>query len=528
MYEWLKVADNANILIGSLKSKAAAFRELVYEGFMQQLIDGNPQESGGNGTRLFCASASKKQVQAAVGLIDSARDRDDSEEDITLEEIRRNTSTAIGEAGKNLVVGRCNDMDIASAEAAAAVKEDAAKRIKGAMSEESKSKDEEDIKKLKDASKAKTIMDESSEGQHNYYFLFLGDIIELACKNAGFRELNYGAVPAPNSEDKVMPAPGSHVFSQSGYIKGDSALDYSLTGVRFLLGPLEYYDSNSRLQTINLAQFPISFDLFMDWFLRTVVKKNRVRIPIGTFVTKMINQLVMQALSADFIRSVKPPGTRTESISLTLPGRSTGGRFSVCGREANAIEELLPMTAEIDIAGDEMDAYYDKASKIVSDESKVKTSFDYWLLQVSTTKNITLRSGRPAEDIKDGIFHFNIGADRGLLKRMNFSKSALEGMSEYRSKQAIDSGNDQLAQLREVYDCSLTLIGNTLFTPGMLFHANASLVGLGDPNDSRSLAFQLNLGGYFAILNTEMSIRPGEFETRLIGKQVGFGRRGET
>lgn len=526
LYEWLKIADNANKLIGSLKSKASAFREQVYEGFMKQLIDGNPQPSGGNGTRLFCASASKKEVQAAVGLIDSARDRDKSDEDITLEEIRRNSSTAIGEAGKTLVIGRCNEIDMSSAESAAEVKESSALKIKNAISEESKSKDG-DAEPGEESSKLKTIMDEPSEGQHPYYFLFLGDIIELACKNAGLRALDYGAIPPADPDDKVMPNPGSHVYVPSSYIKGNIALDYGLTGIRFLLGPLEYYDSTSNLQRINLAQFPIAFDLFMDWFLHTIVKKNRIKIPVGSFITKLLNQLVMPALSADFIRAVKPTGTRTESISLTLPGRQVGGKYSVCGREASRAEELLPVLPELNISSDAMIAYSDKARQSVSDETKVKTSFDYWLVQVSTRKDITLRSGRAQEDIKDGIYHFNIGSDRGLLKNMRFTKSALQGMSEWRSFQAISGGNDQLAQLREVYDCNIELIGNTLFTPGMLFYANASLIGLGDPASAGSLAYQLNLGGYFAIMNTEMSIRPGQFETRLTGKQVGFGKKRE-
>ena len=185
----------------------------------------------------------------------------------------------------------------------------------------------------------------------------------------------------------------------------------------------------------------------------------------------------------------------------------------------------MPITPELNINSDAMKQYYEKARQIVSDVTKVKTSFDYWLVQVTTRKNITLRSGRPIEDVKDGIFHFNIGSDRGLLKNMKFTKSALKGMSEWRSKQAIEGGNDQLAQLREVYDCSINLIGNTLFTPGMLFYANASLIGLGDPANVGSLAYQLNLGGYFAIMNTEMSIRSGEFTTRLVGKQVGFGKK---
>ena len=531
MYEWFKDVDNTNKLIGSLKSKAAAFRERVYKGFMAQIIDGNPQDAGGNGTRLFCASASKEDVQAAVGLINSAKEGKEKKSKIKIDSIKRESSTAIGEASKTLTIGRCSEINMPGTRLAS-VADTTASKITKTVEEESKSNDGKSDKKEKiDPSKSKTILDAPSGGNHNYYFVFLGDIIELACKNAGLRALKMPTINTATSEgeDTADPAiPSSGAFLYQGYITGDeTALDYPLTGVRLLLGPLEYYDRDKVLRRINLAQFPIAFDLFRDWFLQTIVKKNRIKMPIGAFVTKIINQLVMPALSSDFIRTVKPRGTRTESISLSLPGRQLKGKkIKVCGREIPRLAELLPSWPEIDVNSDEFKTkYFDKAKQIVSDESMIRTSFDYWLVQVSTMRDITQRTGQPSEDIPDGIFHFNIGSDRGLLKNMNFKKSALTGLGEMRSLQAIEGGTDQLAQLREVYDCSVNLIGNSLFTPGMLFHANASLVGLGDPSDTNSLAYQLNLGGYFAIMETNMSIRPGEYTTSLTGKQVGFGKK---
>ena len=59
------------------------------------------------------------------------------------------------------------------------------------------------------------------------------------------------------------------------------------------------------------------------------------------------------------------------------------------------------------------------------------------------------------------------------------------------------------------------MVGNTIFSPGMVFYANPSILGLGRPEDANSLAYQLNLGGYFLVLDTEIVISPGLFETRI-------------
>ena len=145
-------------------------------------------------------------------------------------------------------------------------------------------------------------------------------------------------------------------------------------------------------------------------------------------------------------------------------------------------------------------------------------------MQVNSIKSIVSRTGDCKEDLKDGIYHFNIGSDRGILKEMIFSKTDLPQLAELRSAQAIDSGGDQLKQLAFPFNCNLKLVGNTLFIPGMIFYANPSFLGLGSPQDKNSIAYQLNLGGYFLVLTTKTTISPGHFETEVEGVTIGHGK----
>ena len=94
---------------------------------------------------------------------------------------------------------------------------------------------------------------------------------------------------------------------------------------------------------------------------------------------------------------------------------------------------------------------------------------------------------------------------------------------ELRFLESLDDGKDSLEQLRQPYNTTVELIGTSLFTPGMFFYANPSFAGLGNFEDARSIAYQLNLGGYHYVSSVQSRIRKGQFTTTLMGTQVGQG-----
>ena len=106
---------------------------------------------------------------------------------------------------------------------------------------------------------------------------------------------------------------------------------------------------------------------------------------------------------------------------------------------------------------------------------------------------------------------------------MKFKKTNVPGMVELRSLQQMENGNDGLEQLTFPYNVDLELFGNSLFMPGMTFYANPSMLGLGTPEDANSIAHQLNLGGYFFVGRTGLTIEPGRFTTSVKGLQLGHG-----
>jgi hypothetical protein len=242
------------------------------------------------------------------------------------------------------------------------------------------------------------------------------------------------------------------------------------------------------------------------------VRTQNLKLSLGAFLTSLIKDLVLPGLGVGMSKNYRAPRTRHNFVSLTLPGAPT---------ESRKLQELLPKKQVIN-TDDTMfqEQYFKKVSEAApTSESLIRNSFDYLLLHVTSHEDITERRGDPNKDIRDGIYHFNIGSDVGILKNMNFKRVNVPGLAEARSMGSEILGSDSLDQLKFPYNTDLTLIGNTLFIPGMFYYVNPSLAGLGSVEDASSLAYKMNLGGYHLVLKTTITINNSKFETKIEGFQ---------
>jgi len=515
-YDFFKQEDNISRLQASIKSKMGLFKKETFASFVDQLIVGN-DDKGAGGTRLFCINIDSKEANGALGL------ESDAGSDIAgCDEIDDTTDTVAVADGDKLKLGseceepsaagslgppgvkidRCHQMP---ADSLAGLSQKMGQDIGSALRTESESKDKEPGDKPK-ADPGRAPIRNFTGKSHRFYFVYLGDIVELACKNAGLKKLDL------KSGNKVRNE-GFSVFSEKGYFSSEEGgPGYPLTNTRMLLGPVEYKDKENNIKTINLAQLPISFNLFRSWFINKVVRRSDLQMSLSTFLNRLINDLAMPSLGVGMPRNYRPPKTRANFVSLTLPGRQT---------KTGKLEETLPKNQIIDTDGSAFkEEYFSRLKQsAVSSESMIKTSFDYLLIHISTHKDVKNRRGDPSEDLKDGIYHFNIGSDMGLLKKMKFEKIGIPGIAAARSRESETQGSDSLDQLKFPYNTDLVLIGTTLFTPGMFYYVNPSLAGIGSIEDSTSLAYKLNLGGYHMIMTTKITVTSQKFETVITGMQ---------
>ena len=117
--------------------------------------------------------------------------------------------------------------------------------------------------------------------------------------------------------------------------------------------------------------------------------------------------------------------------------------------------------------------------------------------------------------------NFSIGSDVGLLKSMTFTRVQTPAIMDMRTYEALSGGD--MAQFKFPFDTDLSLVGNSLFIPGMYYYINPTLTGLGNLSDPSSMAAKMNLGGYHSVQKVEVSITPENYETKITGRQLGLG-----
>jgi len=455
----------------AIKERVGDYKKQIYKSFLSGMIDGNPD---GSGSRLFCLEADFKEFQAenasaAVNIGDPTS--------YSVKVLKVESGT--------------NDDEILKKAAEA----DADYQAESSSKNKKVGEISEDIPKVVSSDKSK----------YRFFFMYLGDIIELACKNAGLSKIDFGS-------------DGSLIFREDTYFSEDKAKDkYPFQGSRVLVGPIEYRNSLGGTSVVNLAKVPISFNLFRAWFIKRVVRAQKLNFPLGFFLNALIKELVMPGFEEAMSMVYRAGITRPNFVTLTLPGKRVNGK----------LEELLPKEQVLDTDSPSFRIkYIEEMNKMgYSSESMVKNSFDYFYMYVTSNKDITKRRGDPVVDAKEGIYHFNIGSDVGLLKNVSFSRVAIPNLAAARAGDNANLGVDSLNQLKIPHNAALTLVGNTLFSPGMYYYVNPGLAGLGSIEDSTSMAYKMQLGGYHVVLKIRITISPGFFETSIEGQQQGINRK---
>jgi len=125
------------------------------------------------------------------------------------------------------------------------------------------------------------------------------------------------------------------------------------------------------------------------------------------------------------------------------------------------------------------------------------------------------RYGDKKKDEENGIYHYVLGSDRGLAREFNFTKI---DMPQYKALQ-IEAANYGVSKLERTVASSRALIlpqnieivmfGNNLHQNGDYIYVD-SRVALGDYANK-----VLSIGGYYKVVRSSHSIKPGEFRTVL-------------
>jgi len=408
------------------------------------------------------------------------------------------------------------ETNIADAEAAYACAlqtgdEDMASEINGAMADLKEDLQDlsEDIAEMKEENREDIYEDFIDNLTDYLQVLDLdGDFIEEWCESGDSREapeLDAGVTDAggiftdgdPEDEDPKDPDKDRINFWFFGDLvqvateamrKNPSA---KADNMNIILGPMIWTSSRNGIQKqINLADLPVSSAMVMEWWKREVVEKQRDSFPLKQFMQGLLTSIVIPALKPGCFPKADPTSAECGVVPITLP--SIGGAKPIPTNERTKMIDLETKFEGLELS-----------------EETDTPDYEYMLYYIASF-GATALEGDPIADKARGIYHYDIGRDSGLIKKISFSKADTPGLKE--ARQADQGG---LSQLREVYNANVTMLGNNLYIPGMRIYINPPY-GLGNPSQTNTAANLLGLGGYYDVIKVKSAIsRGGQYDTEL-------------
>jgi hypothetical protein len=123
------------------------------------------------------------------------------------------------------------------------------------------------------------------------------------------------------------------------------------------------------------------------------------------------------------------------------------------------------------------------------------------------------------DNLEKGIPNFVVGLDRGVVKGVNFERVDQPHLRESRVSKTRSAGAEQL---RELYNVTLKLYGNTLLKPGQIIYVEPNQLIFGRPTQKLSAARILGLGGYHLVVDVANEISKDGWETTVKALHVAM------
>lgn len=268
-----------------------------------------------------------------------------------------------------------------------------------------------------------------------------------------------------------------------------------------MLGDITF-SSDGKVFHMNIADLPVSREVFMDWFNKEIFDAKKERLTVRSFLVSMMRQIIPAMINSGCFGGNSRTSEEIEIRSFTLP--------------KERYEALLKPPYN-------RNKYYTLFEG--SQATTFRTPEKYMdIIYIKSQNFITADlTGEDIEkDFSKGIYHLYMGSSHGIIKKVEFDKVDDANIIASNVAKAVKSDSFGEDTITTFYDVNLELVGNTLFVPGMLFYLNPTFAGLGNPKARNSIARNIGIGGYYDILKVDHYFSPGNFTTKIRGKWKGY------
>ena len=259
--------------------------------------------------------------------------------------------------------------------------------------------------------------------------------------------------------------------------------------LRPMLGPIAFNDPKSGQSIIaSLADVPISLNKFLEWFNKNVIAQGRQEYLLEDFVRDTIKDLIHAALGEGCFPGTGYPAPEPNVTVSSIPVAKSGG------------SSKIPLNSRVNV---------DQISVSGPTSYQDANKLDQYIYIYAYTFGLSNLNGDRDSDHKRGIYHLQVGADRGLVKKIGFSRIDDPKLAASRAT----SVKCDLRHLRENYKANVDMIGNSLFKPGQTIYINPTLSGGPDPQLTQTVADALGLGGYYTVVKVSGDLGASGFNT---------------
>ncbi len=351
---------------------------------------------------------------------------------------------------------------------------------------ENKIYDNEDIEKIKTL--LQTRITEKTEKIIPYFYF--GDLLSLVIK----------IINRDTTKEKLKLALGPYVYQRfiSENLKNENKTK-------------QFGSFKDRLRIINIGDIPISMDYFIFWFEEEIVKKGRRAYTLRTFLSNIINKLIIQVLRPSCFGKNFAIGNYKLDVHLlnVIRDNQTDPLSLTHYNKLGNIRRPIAKTKGV----------LDNSINFLISERLQTIPYIYiQLMYINENKMIA------NEDINrmQGIYHLRLGAERGLVKEINFAKDDNKYIAPaiYAQQGVVTPG-----VLSVPYNAEISMVGNTIFKPGAIVYVDPSFM-LSVPSlrgAGRNVIKQMRLGGFYLITRTRNVIESGRFNTTVSARWVAQG-----
>jgi len=267
----------------------------------------------------------------------------------------------------------------------------------------------------------------------------------------------------------------------------------------------------------NISDIPIAYNNLLQFFIDKVYRPQKTEYSLYQFVKDVITTLVEPALN---LRSVQNKEiNKYSNISLatniiTLKSLEEEPNTPPLKYIADATGTSDQSTNKniIDLNGvtkESIKQFYPKST------NKGGKYYFYYIIYDKYLKDFDGK-GDIVEDSRKGIYHYTIGQDYGLVKSINFKRNDQPYLRESKS---IGKKTLYLGQFRDIYAADIKMVGNNIYTPGMILLLKPSVEFgqvIGNLDDKKPSFSQITgVGGYYSVIKVSSNIDENGYSTSL-------------